>query len=124
MELTAIVLLLILLTLAAVAVIVARPSVSRDSGGKILAFFALFILPAAAALSGGFHHLERSKQTEFCLSCHTMSEHGRSLLIDDPSFLPATHYVPGCGCADYLGRNPPLPVLPTSGSSTFPVVAG
>jgi cytochrome c-type protein NapC len=87
-----VVVLLILLTLAAVAAVAARPSLSRDSGGKILAFFALFILPAAVALSGGIHHLERSKQTEFCLSCHTMSEHGRSLLIDDPSFLPATHY--------------------------------
>ena len=82
----------ILLTLAAVVSVAWRPVVTRDSEGKILAFFALFILPAAAALSGGFHQLEKSRQTAFCLSCHTMSEHGRSLFIDDPSFLPATHY--------------------------------
>jgi cytochrome c-type protein NapC len=92
MEPIGIVVFLILLTLAAVAVVAAQPSLSRDNGGKVLAFLALFILPVAAALSGGFHHLDQSKQTGFCLSCHTMSEHGRSLLIDDPSFLPATHY--------------------------------
>jgi cytochrome c-type protein NapC len=92
MEPLGIVVFLILLTLAAVAVIAVRPALSRDNGGKILAFFALFILPAAAGLSGGYHHLERSKQTEFCLSCHTMAEHGRSLFIDDPGFLPAAHY--------------------------------
>src|SRR5262249_55534335 len=38
------------------------------------------------------YHLEQSKRTEFCLSCHVMSDHGRSLYIDDRSFLPASHF--------------------------------
>lgn len=84
---------------AAVFVVAAWPSMTREPSGKILTFFALFIFPASVALSGGWWHLERSKKTEFCLSCHTMSDHGRSLLIDDPSYLPAAHYqnnrVPG-----------------------------
>lgn len=78
---------------AALAMAVAAwPSMTKDRGGKILTFFALFIFPSVVAFSGSWQHLERSKRTEFCLSCHTMSEHGRSLFIDDPSFLPAAHY--------------------------------
>jgi len=64
----------------------------RDPSVKVLAFLALLVLPVAATVAGGWYHLERSKRTEFCLSCHTMTEHGRSLLVDDPSFLPAAHY--------------------------------
>jgi cytochrome c-type protein NapC len=92
MEPIGIVLLPILLALALVAIVTAKPALTRDGGGKVLAFFALLILPATVAVSGGYHHLERSKRTVFCLSCHTMSEHGRSLFVDDPGFLPATHY--------------------------------
>jgi cytochrome c-type protein NapC len=36
--------------------------------------------------------LERSKSTEFCLSCHTMASHGRSLDVDDPAYLAAAHF--------------------------------
>jgi cytochrome c-type protein NapC len=68
------------------------PTPTRDRGGKILTFLALFILPAVAGITGSWRHLEQSKQTDFCLSCHSMSEHGRSLFIDDPGFLPAAHY--------------------------------
>jgi cytochrome c-type protein NapC len=77
---------------ASVFAVAAWPSMTRERGGKILSFFALFVFPTAVALSGGWWHLERSKETQFCLSCHTMSEHGRSLFIDDPSYLPAAHY--------------------------------
>jgi cytochrome c-type protein NapC len=59
---------------------------------KALLFLLLFVVPAAATFATGWFHVEHSKKTEFCLSCHTMSEHGRSLFADDPSFLPASHY--------------------------------
>jgi cytochrome c-type protein NapC len=92
MEITGIVAAVIAVAAVLAIMVAVRPTMTRDRGGKILAFFALFILPGVAAFSGSWRHLERSKQTEFCLSCHTMSEHGLSLLIDDPSFLPAAHY--------------------------------
>lgn len=79
-------------TIAFILVIFAFPSITRNRGGKALAFFPLFILPVAAGSLGGYEHLERSKQTGFCLSCHTMSEHGKSLYIDDSTFLPASHF--------------------------------
>jgi cytochrome c-type protein NapC len=73
-------------------VLLAFPAITRNRGGKILAFFPLFLLPLAAGSLGGIQHLERSKETRFCLSCHTMSTHGKSLYVDDPNFLPASHF--------------------------------
>ena len=69
-----------------------RAPVTRTREGKILAFVGLLILPVAAMGIGFTGHMERAQTTEFCLSCHVMSEHGRSLAIDDPSYLPARHY--------------------------------
>ena len=82
----------IALTMALAIVILLFPSFTRQRGGKILAFFPLFVLPAVVGSLGGMEHLERSKQTQFCLSCHVMTEHGRSLSIDDSNFLPASHF--------------------------------
>jgi cytochrome c-type protein NapC len=84
--------LLIGITMAFVLLIVIRPELTRARGGKILAFFPLFMLPAAAGALGGYSHLEDSKQTRFCLSCHVMTDYGKSLQIDDPSFIPAAHF--------------------------------
>jgi cytochrome c-type protein NapC len=71
---------------------VCRPELTRARGGKILAFVALCVLPILAVWAGGEEHLERSTSTEFCLSCHVMANFGRSLYVDDKSYLPATHF--------------------------------
>lgn len=52
----------------------------------------LFLLPITVASLGAGEHMERSKQTDFCLSCHIMAPYGKSLHIDDPAYLPAAHY--------------------------------
>jgi cytochrome c-type protein NapC len=42
---------------------------------------------------GGFsEQMERAESTQFCLSCHVMTDFGRSLYVDDPSYLPARHF--------------------------------
>jgi nitrate/TMAO reductase-like tetraheme cytochrome c subunit len=84
----------IFIALAAVlAVLLARrPELTRARGGKILAFVALFLLPAGASWTGFSRQIEHSKETDFCLSCHVMGDFGRSLYIDDPNSLPATHF--------------------------------
>lgn len=69
-----------------------KPEIAQEQGGKILAFAALFILPTAAVVMGSTEHLERSKKTEFCLSCHPMHDYGRSLFVDDKEFVPANHF--------------------------------
>ena len=69
-----------------------RPELTRARGGKILAFVALCILPVLAVWAGANEHLERSTSTQFCLSCHVMGDFGRSLYVDDKSYLPAAHF--------------------------------
>ncbi len=72
-------------------VFVARPGITRDRGGRILAFVAVFLLPSLALAVGFQAHMEKSKRTEFCLSCHVMEPYGRSLRIDDSEYVPAGH---------------------------------
>ena len=75
-----------------VAVVMFRPSLTAARGGKMLAFVALFLFPVGVAFMGASEHMERSHQTEFCLSCHIMEPYGRSLRIDDAQFIPAAHF--------------------------------
>lgn len=83
---------LYLAALVSLAWLALRPHATRERTGKVLAFFILILLPGLALQAGALAHLERSKATDFCLSCHVMEEHGRSLWVDDPEFLAATHY--------------------------------
>src|SRR5689334_18828560 len=83
---------LIALSSLLIGVLVARPGITGTRGGKILAFLVLFLLPSLCMTMGVSSELERSKSTEFCLSCHTMESHGRSLYVDDPTYLAAAHF--------------------------------
>jgi cytochrome c-type protein NapC len=82
----------LLITLAIAVLLVARPGITAARGGKILAFLGLFIFPVFAGLLGLDNHIERSKQTQFCLSCHIMDPYGKSLRVDDKSYIPAAHF--------------------------------
>ena len=87
----------ILIALIALTVVLAfffliRPAVTASPREKILAFIALFILPVLC-VGGGMHmHMQRSEQTRFCISCHAMAPYGRSLYVDNPNYIPATHF--------------------------------
>lgn len=83
---------LILLAVAVIVLIVLRPGLTLERGGKILAFLALFISPIVVTAVGTYGHLENSKSTRFCLSCHVMAPYGESLHIDGKAHLPAVHY--------------------------------
>ncbi len=69
-----------------------RVQLTRSREGKMLAFVALFALPVMAAWSGFSEHMERATTTSFCLSCHVMGDFGRTLSIDDASYIPAAHF--------------------------------
>jgi nitrate/TMAO reductase-like tetraheme cytochrome c subunit len=84
--------LFIALTLALVLMVGFRAHLTRSREGKILAFVALFILPVISVWGGFSEQMDRAQSTGFCLSCHVMSEHGRSLYVDDPSYIPARHF--------------------------------
>lgn len=82
------------LTVAAILALVMflRPGVTATRGGKILAFLCLLVIPGASLSLGTVKHVEQSKSTEFCLSCHVMEPYGKSLRVDDSSSLPAQHF--------------------------------
>ena len=85
-------LLLIAVTAVLIGTLVFRPGLIMTPDGKILAFFGLFLLPMICAWTGTTYHIDRSKSTKFCLSCHEMEPFGKSLLVDDPTHLPAAHF--------------------------------
>jgi cytochrome c-type protein NapC len=85
----------IVVTLVLELAVAAAPRVTVSRTGKIVAFLALFIFPILAGSLGYEHHMTRSKQTSFCLSCHLMEPYGRSLHVDDPTWIPAAHYQNG-----------------------------
>jgi cytochrome c-type protein NapC len=86
---------LIGVTITLIVVVIVYPGITATRGGKILVFVAFFILPVLAATMGSTEHMERSKTTQFCLSCHVMEDYGKSLYIDDPTYLPAAHFQNG-----------------------------
>ena len=83
---------IIVLSIILIGLLLIRPSITAAQGGKIVAFIAFFILPIVATVLGASIHLENSKSTQFCLSCHVMEAHGKSLYIDDPTYVPAAHF--------------------------------
>jgi cytochrome c-type protein NapC len=82
----------VLVTIALIALIVLRPSLVEVRGGRILAFLSLCVLPLLMTGIGVSAQVEHSKSTKFCLSCHVMEPYGRSLRVDDPSWVPAQHF--------------------------------
>ncbi|HKI01130.1 MAG TPA: NapC/NirT family cytochrome c [Thermoanaerobaculia bacterium] len=82
----------VLVTIALIALLVLRPSLVAARGGRILAFLCLFALPLLATGLGMSAQVEHSKSTSFCLSCHVMEPYGKSLYVDDSSYLPAGHF--------------------------------
>lgn len=81
-----------LVTITLTVLLVRRPQFCSVVTGRILAFITLFVLPLAITLFGFTTHLSFATSTEFCLGCHAMEDYGKSLYIDDPSYLPASHY--------------------------------
>lgn len=75
-----------------IVLVIVYPQITATRAGKILVFVAFFMLPVLAATMGSAEHLERSKTTQFCLSCHVMEDYGKSLYIDDPTYIPAGHF--------------------------------
>ncbi|HEX4997312.1 MAG TPA: NapC/NirT family cytochrome c [Terriglobia bacterium] len=81
------------LTAVLALIVMMRADLTRAREGKVLAFLALFLLPSLTLWAGASTHMERAKTTEFCLSCHVMEDYGRSLELEDKSYLPASHYL-------------------------------
>ena len=90
--LTGVLIALIVLTIVLAGVFLVRPSITAGATGKILAFIGLCVLPALCIGTGMSSHMERSQQTAYCISCHSMESHGESLHVSDLSYIPAQHF--------------------------------
>jgi cytochrome c-type protein NapC len=90
---TALIPILFTMIVAVLGLLIAiRPEFTVARGGKIFAFVALCILPVLSVWAGFNAQIERSTSTQFCLSCHVMANFGKSLYVDDKSYIPAAHF--------------------------------
>jgi mono/diheme cytochrome c family protein/nitrate/TMAO reductase-like tetraheme cytochrome c subunit len=83
---------LVALTIVLAGVFLVRPSFTLGATGKILAFVGLCVLPALCIGTGMSFHMQRSQQTAYCVSCHSMESHGQSLYVLNASYIPARHF--------------------------------
>jgi nitrate/TMAO reductase-like tetraheme cytochrome c subunit len=60
--------------------------------GQIALLVAAVLLPIATSAGGLRSGVAESSRTRFCLKCHEMQPHGRSLFVDDRQSLAAVHY--------------------------------
>src|ERR1700748_1998617 len=72
--------------------LVVRPSLTLRMAGRVFAFVAIVVVPVAVGFGGLSQHIEHSKTTAFCLSCHVMEPYGRSFHVDDLDHLAAQHW--------------------------------
>ncbi len=87
---------LLIVSIALLVLVIVRPAIATGThGGRLLAFLALLALPVIVSAMGFESHVEKSKTTAFCTSCHVMQDYGKSLLIDDAVHIPAGHYQNG-----------------------------
>jgi cytochrome c-type protein NapC len=80
------------LSVGLVVLLILRPALTANRGGKVLAFLGLFLLPVLCTVIGTSAKMEASKETTFCLSCHVMEPYGKSLWVDDPHYVAAAHF--------------------------------
>src|SRR6266404_2689363 len=89
---TAILIGTIVVSIILLGLLVSRPSITNTRAGKVLAFVSILLFPVLATSMGVDEHIERSKTTAFCTSCHVMEKYGQSLHVDDASYIPAAHF--------------------------------
>ena len=90
--LTGVLIALVVLTIVLAGVFLVRPSITVGATGKILAFVGLCVLPTLCIGTGMSFHMQRSQQTAYCISCHSMESHGQSLYVLNTNYIPAQHF--------------------------------
>jgi cytochrome c-type protein NapC len=60
--------------------------------GRLVLLAGLVVLPLLLSAGNVSYGVAESSQTRFCLSCHEMQGHGKSLFVDNKQALAAVHY--------------------------------
>lgn len=82
----------VLLTLLLLGLVALRPRLVEGRGGPLLLSVVFLGMPVLALAGGTSAHMEKSKSTRFCLSCHVMDDYGKTLWLDDTDYLAAAHF--------------------------------
>jgi cytochrome c-type protein NapC len=60
--------------------------------GRLVLLAGLLALPLLVSAGNISYGVHQSSSTRFCLSCHEMQRHGKSLFVDNKQALAAVHY--------------------------------
>ncbi|MEO1171278.1 MAG: NapC/NirT family cytochrome c [Myxococcota bacterium] len=71
---------------------VATPTLVTHWTGRVSLLVGMAILPLVLAFGGLAAGVEESSKTQFCLSCHEMTDYGKTLFVDNGEALAAVHY--------------------------------
>jgi cytochrome c-type protein NapC len=63
-----------------------------SASGRVALLVAAALLPVSVSLAGLKSGVAESSRTRFCLGCHEMQNHGRSLFVENRRALAAVHY--------------------------------
>src|SRR5690606_5758470 len=69
----------------------AADRLAGSTAGRLAMLLGVLFLPLTAVTVGANQAYRESSSTTFCMSCHEMTDHGRSLFVDDRRVLPAVH---------------------------------
>jgi cytochrome c-type protein NapC len=65
---------------------------SANTVGRVVLLVGLLALPLLLSAANYSYGIHQSSRTSFCLSCHEMRDHGKSLFVDSKQALAAFHY--------------------------------
>jgi cytochrome c-type protein NapC len=68
------------------------PSLAGHTAGRVVLLVGIVALPLLLSAGNISYGVHESSTTRFCLSCHEMQRHGKSLFADNPQALAAAHY--------------------------------
>jgi cytochrome c-type protein NapC len=68
------------------------PSLAGYTIGRVVLLVGIAGLPLLLSIGNISYGVHQSSTTAFCLSCHEMQRHGKSLFVDNRQALAATHY--------------------------------
>jgi cytochrome c-type protein NapC len=67
-------------------------TLATQTVGRIVLLVGLVVLPLLISAGNISYGVGKSSTTRFCLSCHEMQRHGKSLFVDSKQALAAVHY--------------------------------
>ena len=67
-------------------------ALASQTVGRLVLLVGLVALPLLLSVGNISYGVHESSTTRFCLSCHEMQRHGRSLFVDSKQALAAVHY--------------------------------